>query len=119
MELDSATDTDDDPAPANRATTGKISMSSITRPPSSKPSARLIETHGMDLSPKASLVMTGANELHDNLQDSDSSQARPVKRKPEPSSSNDDDSDAPKPSRGGAPPKRGTRQPIKRGGRRF
>ena len=119
--MDSATDTDDDPAPANKVATGKISTPPISRPSSSKPSARLIETHVMDLSPKASPVMTDANELRDNPQDSDSSPVRPVKKKPKPSSSNDDESDenVPKQSRSGAPPKRGTRQPIKRGGKRF
>lgn len=122
MELDSATDTDDDPLPSTKVPTGKLATRSVSRSPAAKPSARSVETHDMDLSPKLSpVVMTDANELRDHLADSDSSVAPPIKKKPKPSSFSDDESeeDVPKQSRGGAPPKRGTRQPIKRGGKRF
>lgn len=110
---DSATESDgeSDPAPNGK---GKMKGNSAA-PPVTSSQGRT------NRSPMAS--PPPANEVINNKEpasDSDSSPARPVKKRQKQLSSSSDDENAPsKQARGGAPPKRGARQPIKRGGKRF
>ncbi|KZP31729.1 hypothetical protein FIBSPDRAFT_577890 [Athelia psychrophila] len=110
---DSATESEEesDPAPDGK---GKMKGNSAA-PPVSSPQSHT------NRSPVAS--PPPANEVVNNKEPasySDSSPVRPVKKRQKQLSSSGDDDDAPsKQARGGAPPKRGARQPIKRGGKRF
>lgn len=111
--MDSATESDEDPAPTHK---GKEKIMPI----SPSPPAGSVEAPG-EASRKASPSSVGQNQNKGSPSDSDSSPVRPVKKKQKQISSSDGNSDEERPavSRGGAPAKRGTRQPIKRGGKRF
>ena len=115
MSVDSATDDSDEDTSQHRDTKSKAATAS--RSPSAGTSVKALEPQPTHASRKASPL---AAEPKQTLSDSDSSPVRPVKKKPKQISSSDDDSGAErrKQARGGAP-KRGTRQPIKRGGKRF
>lgn len=120
MSVDSATDDSDEDAPQRRdISVNKSIAAAASRSPSAGTSAKALEPQPTHTSRKASPL---AAEPKQNKSDSDSSPVRPVKKKPKQTLSSDDDSGAERrkqATRGGAPKQRGTRQPIKRGGKRF
>jgi len=122
MTADSATESDEDAQPHPRESPpGKSKAAIVSRSPSAGPSAKSLESQSIHLSRKASPLLAEPKQRKGTPSDSDSSPVRPVKKKLKQIPSSDDDSEAERrnQARGGAPAKRGTRQPLKRGGKRF
>jgi len=118
--VDSATESEEDVRPHPRASPlGKGKAAIASRSPSAGPSAKSLEPQSIRPSRNASPLLP--KQSKETPSDSDSSPVRPVKKKLKQIPSSDDDSEAErrKRARGGAPAKRGTRQPLKRGGKRF
>jgi hypothetical protein len=108
--VDSATESDEDVPHRRNGPEVEIDAARALSSPSPGPSNRSPEPR--NASPK---------QNNGPLSDSDSSPKQPAKKKQKHVSSSDNESptDSQKQGRGGAPVKRGTRQPIKRGGKRF
>ena len=121
VSADSATESDEDGPHRGHSpiTKGKAVISS--RSPSAGPSAKTIEAQNMRQSRQITPLVAEPEQIKGSPSDSDSSPVRPVKKKQKqvPSTDEDSETERRKQARGGAPAKRGTRQPIKRGGKRF
>ncbi|KAF7985750.1 hypothetical protein HWV62_2374 [Athelia sp. TMB] len=116
ISADSATESDGDsnPIPSGK---GKNKAKSVHL---SSPAISTQDPN--DLTSMASPQPTGHDgNKKEPPSDTESSPVQPAKKKPRQSSSSSEENGntVPKMTRGGAPPKRGARQPIKRGGKRF
>lgn len=121
MGSDSATDSEEDALSFKNSTLGALSAPPASRSPSAGSSTKSVEPQINQQSPEASPAAAKTKFTKGTPSDSDSSVAQPVKKKQKQRSSSDDDSEGGRREQASvaAPPKRGTRQPIKRGGKRF
>jgi hypothetical protein len=114
-QTDSATEDDDDGLPLPQISTSKEAILR-SRSPSMGPQKRPA------VSPSPSIPPSHHRSKMEASSDSDSPPRKPPAKRVKPqASSSDDDSEAERKRQlnRGAPAKRGTRQPIKRGGKRF
>jgi hypothetical protein len=121
VSADSATESDEDGPLHGNSPIAKGKAVTSSRSPSAGPSAKAFETQSTRQSRQITPLVTEPEQPNGPLSDSDSSPVRPVKKKQKqvPSTDEDSETERRKQAKGGAPAKRGTRQPIKRGGKRF
>jgi hypothetical protein len=121
VSADSATESDEEGPLRGNSPIAKGKAVTSSRSPSAGPSAKTVEAQSTRQSRQITPLVAEPEQTKGPPSDSDSSPVRPVKKKQKqvPSTDEDSETERRKQARGGAPAKRGTRQPIKRGGKRF